>query len=141
MLIENRQYEDEKTLSKDLEGTVLRYCSIKDISIDGGNVDATFIGCEFQNLDWYWGLFNTSLFADVTFKNCIFRGTAFSGCRFIDCSFVGCRFMKDNLDSPCTFDDSKWFDCKVEHCEGLPSDAFFNSSLDTDAKARQLARR
>lgn len=124
MLIERAEYSDELSLSTNLEGGIFRYCSFKEITLDGKSVDAVFLSCELEGLNWYWGLFNGCLFVDARIVNCTFYGTNFLNCRFLNCEFVGCRFEEDNFQSPCGFEGSQWFGGKAIGCNGLPQHAF-----------------
>ncbi|WP_374335676.1 pentapeptide repeat-containing protein [Leeia sp.] len=121
VIIEGVDYPDARDLPDLGMGHVFRYCNFKDMELETGPVDASFIGCVFQDLDWYWGLFNCCILVDVSFERCTFRGTNFADCRFLNCTFTNCRFVHDNLDSPCHFEGSQWFDCRVGvGNEGLP---------------------
>ena len=109
--------ENQKLLSwenQNFDGDVFQ-C----ISIEGGSVDSNFSNCEFNQLDWYWGLFNEIDFLNCKFFNCRFRGSVFAACKFINCEFVGCEFTSDNLNSPCEFKDSSHRDCTFKNCKGF----------------------
>src|ERR1051326_976880 len=88
MLVENAEYLDANSASLHLNGGVFRYCEFSSYSVEGGHIDAVFIGCSFTHLDWYWGLFNCCLFVECTFQGCTFRGTSFPDCRFVECKFA-----------------------------------------------------
>jgi len=120
MLIEGEEYRSELSLSANLEGAIFKYCSFKDIALDGKSVDAIFLSCELEKLNWYWGLFNCCLFVDTKFVNCIFQGTNFADCRFLNCEFVNCKFEKDNLHSSCSFERCQWFGGAAIESKGLP---------------------
>jgi uncharacterized protein YjbI with pentapeptide repeats len=124
MPIEYVEFSDESSLSKMLEGSVLRYCTLKNFSLDGKNVDSVFLSCSLEDLNWYWGLFNCCLFVDTKFIDCVFRGSNFADCRFLNCEFSDCRFDEDNFHSPCSFDGTQWFGGKAARCKGLPEYAF-----------------
>jgi len=131
MLVKSLEYRsgDEPLLldlwDKALGETIFKYCVFTNISIDDGkSVDATFLSCKIDKLNCYWGLFNGCLFVDTRFECCEFSGCSFAACRFLNCEFINCRFEKSNLDSPCNFDKTQWFGCKVAGCTGLPELAF-----------------
>jgi uncharacterized protein YjbI with pentapeptide repeats len=124
MLIERKEYSDSSSLLMRLEDSIFKYCSFKNISVDGKSIDAIFLCCEMSGVDWYWGLFNGCLFVDTQFENCVFRGSNFADCRFLNCQFVNCQFEEDNFGSLCSFEGSKWFECTASGCVGLPESAF-----------------
>ncbi|WP_417071337.1 pentapeptide repeat-containing protein [Niveibacterium terrae] len=124
MLIERAEYGDEQSLLANLEGSIFRYCAFKNITLDGGSVDAVFLSCELGDLDWYWGVFNCCLFVDTRFEDCVFCGANFVDCRFLNCEFINCRFEENNLGSLCGFEGSQWFSGNAVGCTGLPEYAF-----------------
>ncbi len=101
------------------EDDYFKYCTFADISTDGGYVTSDFAKCEFQDIDWYWGMFNIVNFVGCKFDTCVFRGTSFPDCKFIECEFQNCRFVKDNLDGDCTFEGAIAYNCKVKNSEGF----------------------
>lgn len=96
-----------------------KYCNFENFSIEGGHIDSDFIDCSFDNVEWYWGIFNIVNFVDCIFNNCIFRGSAFPDCKFVECEINNCRFIKDNLDSDCTFENASSYNCKLNNTEGF----------------------
>lgn len=102
------------------EDDVFRYCTFSDIDVEGEAFEGVLINCTISDSSWYWGLFNTTKFFEVEFRNCVFRGSAFAGCLFAKCRFEDCRFVKDNLLSDCRFTECSWYDCEQTGCEGLP---------------------
>lgn len=90
---------------------IFKFCEFKDFEFSAVHIDADFIQCSFEGLDWYGGLFNICNFIECRFENCVFRGSTFADCKFVQCSFKNCRFEEDNMGSPCTFDRSKFYDC------------------------------
>lgn len=122
MLFENQTFVSSLKKPVSLEEHVFRYCEFADIQLEGGHVTSVFLGCDFTNCEWYWGLFNTAIFVDVKFSGCIFRGTAFSGIRFVDCEFENCQFLKDNLGGDCSFNEVSWFANVQKNCIGLGSE-------------------
>ena len=82
MLIEDVEYSDERSLSKNFEGKIFRHCVFEKISVEGGCIDAIFLNCEVSATNWYWGIFTHCLFVDTNFTDCAFHGTSFSKCRF-----------------------------------------------------------
>jgi len=55
---------------------------------------------------------------DTVIENCTFSGVSFRGCRFFNCKFINCRFEKDNLGSPCVFDEIQFIDTEFIGCSG-----------------------
>ena len=104
MLIERAEYRDQAAAAGVLEGNVFRYCQFSGFSIEGGHIDAVFLGCAFSGLDWYWGRFKECLFVETRFIKCVFRGTAFPGCKFVECQFVDCEFALDDAGKHCSAD-------------------------------------
>jgi uncharacterized protein YjbI with pentapeptide repeats len=99
---------------------IFRFCTFEQLDEDkiATAVDATFLGCRFKNIDFYWTLFNNVLFHDCEFKDCTFRGVSFAGCRFVDCSFESCVCTQDNLGGSCSFERSRWYGCTHNDCVG-----------------------
>ena len=95
-------------------------CGFECLTIDGLDVDAVFMRCALNRVDWYWGLFNGCLFVDTRFENCKFHGSHFLGCRFLNCVFENCEFGPDNMMKLCDFDDSEWYGCVAINTVGLP---------------------
>lgn len=119
-LYESTDYAGESELPRGWEDGVFRYCTFSGIHVEGKAFEGILSGCTVMDSSWYWGLFNTTTFVQVTFRNCVFRGSGFGGCLFAKCRFEGCRFLKDNLDAGCRFSDCSWYDCEQLDCEGLP---------------------
>jgi len=124
MLIERTEYSDEPSLSVNLKDSIFRYCVFKNIMMEGKSVDAIFLSCKLDSLNWYWGIFNCCLFVDVRFENCVFHGSNFADCRFLNCEFIDCCFDEDNVGSPCSFEGTQWFGGNAVGCTGLPEYAF-----------------
>ena len=120
MLYESESYSELNQVAKALSDndSVFRFCTFESASIEGGAFGDTFLYCEFRNLEFYWGLFNSSLFSNCKFEGCTFRGTSFSGCAFLECTFSDCRFLKDNLAAKCSSTDTKLYGCIQNNCEG-----------------------
>lgn len=97
---------------------VFRYCEFKQLRVAGGHITATFMGCSFADVDWYWGLFNLSTIVRSKFERCTFRGTSFADSIFVECEFADCRFVKDDLGGECSFDGTRWYACIFTNCEG-----------------------
>ena len=99
---------------------VFMFCTFEQLDDEkiATNVESTFLGCRFKDIDFYWTLFNNVLFHDCTFENCTFRGVSFAGCRFVDCSFESCVCTQDNLGGSCTFKGTRWYGCKPNNCVG-----------------------
>jgi|JI9StandDraft_2_1071091.scaffolds.fasta_scaffold98814_2 uncharacterized protein YjbI with pentapeptide repeats len=110
-----------------VSGEFFRYCEFSAASLEGGDFDGVFVSCAFKNIEWYWGLFNTTVLIDCEFENCTFRGTSFSGCRIVNCSFKNCRFLRDNLNALCSAPDTRAYGCHAESCEGF--DELFANSM------------
>jgi len=122
MLIHHEDYEKEMPDEMyHLDGAIFRYCSFKNMILEGGGIDAIIISCEFNNLDWYWGIFNGCLFIDTIFNNCTFRGVGFPGCRFLNCKLNCCKFKPDNFGQECDFGDNTiLFDTELIELSGFP---------------------
>lgn len=119
MLIERAVYEDIAAITGELDAdNVFRYCEFLRSSIEGGHVDGAFIGCTFEGLEWYWGLFNSCLFVGSQFTKCIFRGTSFPDCRFVDCEFVDCEFLENDLGKGCTAEGARVYGSTAKRCKG-----------------------
>jgi len=116
-----RPFTTDPELSSLASEANVRYETFENFATEGGVIDGVFLGCSFTNVDWYWGLFNMSVFVESTFQGCTFRGSAFSGCIFVECTFVGCHFVKDNLGGECSFEDSRWYGCQQSESTGLPA--------------------
>jgi uncharacterized protein YjbI with pentapeptide repeats len=119
MLFESQHFDIRLDKPAGWSDHVFRYCDFTNIVTDGGQVDSIFVGCTIENCEWYWGLFNLAVFANVKFKNCTFRGTGFSGSKFIECEFTDCAFIKDNLNAECSFEDIAWYGCTQKNCGAL----------------------
>lgn len=111
--------DTENLRSVDWEADCFKYCEFVGIAPEGGHITADFTDCTFQDVDWYWGLFNIVNFCGCRFVDCTFRGTSFSGCRFVECELLDCRFTKDNLNAECSFDETTAYGCHVSHTEGF----------------------
>jgi uncharacterized protein YjbI with pentapeptide repeats len=98
---------------------IFRYCHFESAELEGGESDGVFLNCTFQDLEWYWGLFNLALFVECKFERCTFRGTSFTGCRFVECSFDECRFLPDNLGGLCSASETNVYASTAENCEGF----------------------
>ena len=110
----------EAELPKGWEDDVFRYCTFTAIDVEGKAFEGILSHCTLSDSSFYWGLFNTTQFVNVTFRRCVFRGSAFSGCVFARCRFEDCRFVKDNLEASCRFTECSWYDCEQTGGEGLP---------------------
>jgi uncharacterized protein YjbI with pentapeptide repeats len=118
-LHESTDFTGNSDLPKGWEDDVFRYCTLSNIDVEGKAFEGILSDCTVSDSSWYWGLFNTTKFVGVEFRNCLFRGSSFAGCVFAKCRFESCRFMKDNLNSDCTFSECSWYDCEQADCEGL----------------------
>lgn len=118
-LHESADFAGKTELPKGWEDDVFRYCTFSNIDVEGKAFEGILSACTIIDSSWYWGLFNTTKFVEVQFRNCVFRGSAFAGCLFAKCRFERCRFVKDNLDAGCTFSECSWYDCEQTSCEGL----------------------
>ena len=119
MLFENENFEIKLDRSSKGPDNVYRYCNFKNISTEGDSYGDIFVGCVFENIDMYWGMFNTTILVNVKFVKCQFRGVAFSGSKFYEFEFNACEFLKDNLNGECTFDEVTWYKCRQFDCVGL----------------------
>lgn len=123
VLIESISYSDEKDINKIFEDSIFRYCDFKGLELEGDCIDSVFLSCKFNELDLYWVLFNSVLCVDTVIENSVFAGVSFRDCRFLNCKFINCRFEKDNLGSPCIFDETQFIDTKFIGCSGHPIEA------------------
>lgn len=96
---------------------VLRYCRLAGFPIEGKGIDGALIYCTLEDIDWYWGFFNTAQLHKVTFTRCTFRGCSFRGCSLVGCTFEDCRFVLDNLGATCTIEDTLLAECTFRRCE------------------------
>jgi len=121
MLIKNIEYVGASSFIDIVDDDVVfKFCSFTSAAVEGVSVRLTALSCTFEQLDWYWGLFSGCLFVDTKFTDCVFSGVNFMGCRFINCVFLNCQFINDNLNQPCAFLDTHWFNCVLTDSEGLP---------------------
>ena len=97
-----------------------KYCTFSGLDIAGHVICSDFVGCTFQNVYWYWGLFTETNFIDCRFEDCTFAGTAFPNSRFVDSTLKDCKFIADNLAAPCSFDNAVAYGCSVVNCAGFP---------------------
>ena len=123
MIFESIEFKTEIPRSKEWPDNVFQYCNFKTISTDTSEILGVFVGCKFEECDWYWTLFNLPIFIDVKFIKCTFRGVSFAGVRCVDCEFEGCVFTHDNLGSGCSFSEISWYCCRDVGCTGLPIEA------------------
>jgi fluoroquinolone resistance protein len=96
---------------------IFAYCSFEGFEISGPSAEGAMIGCHFEKMSWYWGLFNTALISRSVFEDCVFRGCSFRGVDFVNCTFTRCRFELDNLGGGCLFDECRLVECAFENCE------------------------
>jgi fluoroquinolone resistance protein len=119
MLIENFNYNNPSTISGVLEENVFRYCKFSTFTYEGGSIDAVFLGCDFSDVDWYWGLFVACVFIRTRFEKCIFRGSSFPDCKFVECEFIECQFLQDNLGGNCSGGGAKMYGSTTKACIGM----------------------
>jgi uncharacterized protein YjbI with pentapeptide repeats len=120
VLHDSTDFSARSDLPRGWQDDVFRYCTFTGLDVEGQAFEGILSNCTLSDSSWYWGLFNTTRFIEVEFRNCVFRGSAFAGCIFAKCRFENCRFAKDNLDADCSFGECAWFDCEQAGCEGLP---------------------
>lgn len=111
--------DKDNVSSVNWEEDCFKYCEFSGIAQEGQHVTADFTDCTFNDIDWYWGLFNIVNFVGCKFIDCVFRGTSFANCRFVDCELINCQFIKDNLEGSCSFDGSVTYNCTLSNCEGF----------------------
>jgi uncharacterized protein YjbI with pentapeptide repeats len=117
ILVEGRAFQEScGTFAALPTEAIFLYCQFEGFAIDGRTVDGALINCALDGVDWYWGFFNVALVARTTFKNCVFRGCSFRGVDFVECRLENCRFIRDNLESPCVFDNCRLVECVFEGC-------------------------
>ncbi|GLH81813.1 hypothetical protein SSBR45G_67220 [Bradyrhizobium sp. SSBR45G] len=147
MLIEHETFGPETgpPRGRSWDDAVFRWCNFAQLEIEGQMIGGALLGCELREVDWYRGLFNTTLISHTTFKSCIFRGTSLGSCELVVCRFEDCRFVLDNLQGPCkvencvvvetafdrcefiresprhtpVFVNSRWYGCTRRECSGL----------------------
>jgi uncharacterized protein YjbI with pentapeptide repeats len=119
MLFEFETFDTRLKKPASWSDSVFRYCDFVNISDEGAIISAVFIGCTFENCDWYWANFNCAILVQVKFNNCKFRGTVFSGSKFVECELIDCEFTADNLQGECSFDGIGWYKSRQENCKGL----------------------
>jgi uncharacterized protein YjbI with pentapeptide repeats len=114
------EVNQENFSSVNWEDDYFKFSQFTDISTDGGHVTSDFANCTFENVDWYWGIFNVVNFVECRFVNCIFRGTSFPDCKFVVCEFVNTQFIGDNLSGRgCDFEGSKAYNCRESNTQGF----------------------
>lgn len=89
------------------------------VSLKEGHFDGVFVASTFQDMEWYWGLFNMAIFVGRAIENGIFRDTSFADCRIVQFGFKKMCFLKDNLDGACSAYATCVYDCWTEDCEGV----------------------
>lgn len=109
----------ENLKSVNWEEDCFKYCEFLGIDPEGGHITADFTDCTFQDIDWYWGLFNVVNFVGCKFINCTFRGTSFSDCKFVECELMNCQFIKDNLNGECSFEGTRAYNCNINSTLGF----------------------
>jgi uncharacterized protein YjbI with pentapeptide repeats len=119
MHIEAQRFETALEESTEWSDNLFRYCNFVKIDSEGGCFDSVFVGCTFENCEWYSGLFNCAILVNVKFIGCKFLGTAFSSSKFVECTFIDCEFTTDNLMGKCVFDGVAWYKCTQQNCSGL----------------------
>jgi uncharacterized protein YjbI with pentapeptide repeats len=119
LLIEHQEFNRDTgpPRSRAIENAIFRWCNFSQLEIEGKIIGGALLGCELLEVDWYWGLFNTTLLAHTSFKGCVFRGSSFRGCEFVQCQFDGCRFLLSNLGGPCSFDGCIAVECAFNRCQ------------------------
>jgi hypothetical protein len=121
VLIENEDFGTGALTATDVrwDDGVFRYCTFHGLRLEGIHVGGTIQQSTLTDCDFYWGLFNTALLADVKFIDCVFPGTAFRGARIVACTFQRCRFIPGNMGGSVTFDDCLVAGCMFERCEWI----------------------
>ncbi|MCP3993900.1 MAG: hypothetical protein GY722_02390 [bacterium] len=125
LLIEEKQLSEANRHSlKPTSGEhVFRFCTFVGLgSLElqfGASIESCFLHCTFSDCEWYDPFFNEVLFFETKFERCIFHGASFRGCCFVACEFEDCRFGRNAFESPCTFDDVRWYDCQRCRSPGL----------------------
>ena len=127
MHVTTRTFEEKMPRDPGWSENCFSYCEFTRIEGEGDHVDSVFQDCRFVECDWYWALFNLSVFVGAEFKNCTFRGCSFADCAFVECEFVDCRFTVDNFGRVCSFEGSRWYACKQSNTVGI--EASFPNAL------------
>jgi hypothetical protein len=74
-LHESTDFAGNSELPKGWEDDVFRYCTLSTIHVEGKALEGVLSDCTISDSSWYWGLFNTTKFIGVKFRNCLFRGS------------------------------------------------------------------
>jgi hypothetical protein len=145
LLIERQEFDASDVLSEELLEGVFRYCSFKNLEVPIPGFDGILYSCNFDHVEWYWGLFNLATLIETRFLDCSFLGTSFAGCSLVRCKFENCRFGPDNLAGLCSireclfveteftncefvleapikrpvFEDNRWYGCTRSGCQGM----------------------
>lgn len=53
------------------------------VSLKEGHFDGVFIASTFQDMEWYWGVFNMAIFVGRAIENGVFCDTSFADCRIV----------------------------------------------------------
>src|SRR4051812_43502097 len=112
MYYESQNVDGNAELPESWEESTFKYCNFRVLDLEGKAFEGVLVGCEVEDCQFYWGLFNNTTFVNVRFKRCIFRGSSFAGCTFTECDFEDCQFIRDSLDGECRFSDCRWYACK-----------------------------
>ena len=88
-------------------------CNYKDIEYYG-SINMDFEDCRFNNVLFYWNIFNVIDFKNCTFENCTFAGVSFDSSSFIKCVIKKCTFTKGKIGLHCTSDNSYLVDCDLD---------------------------
>jgi len=122
LLIDRQNFDPQSGFPDSTENNeIFLYCAFSGFEVDGRGFDGTLIGCKFEKIDWYWGLFNEALISKTRFVECKFRGTSFMGCRFLECEFERCEFVVDNVGGNFRFKDCVLVECQFHQCEFVPA--------------------
>ncbi len=119
MHFEAEQFETRLESRDDWSDNVFQFCQFRHMDLEGALVDSIFVGCTFEECEWYCSLFTCAVLVNVKFEKCKFRGTSFGSCKFVECEFHDCEFIKDNLNGDCSFNDVQWYNCIQKNCRGL----------------------
>ena len=120
MLIVGQEFDAVTGPPRKWTDVIFNSSAFRDLEISGAGIDEALVYCTLENVDWYWGLFNTALVAQTDFRRCVFRGCSFRSVDFIACRFENCRFVNDNLGGVCVVDDCRLVECVFDGCEVMP---------------------
>jgi hypothetical protein len=104
---------------RDWDESVFRFCTFDSLELEGLSFAGIMQSCTFTSCQFYWGLFNCALLAEVRFVDCSFPSTSFRTVKLVDCTFERCRFELDNLGGDCTISDCLIASTTFDRCHWI----------------------